>query len=115
VGEASSTTAAGVDRDQPEELVAPLVVEEGERPAVRRPTNLVDRPGIRKQAPIERHFAAVGPEEPRPAAFDPVAGLEIVERDELGLKLIAGATFYDVHRMRLGRLDIPGHEQVAGR
>ena len=81
----------GVDGDDPEDLVASLVVEEGESFRVGRPPPLVDAPGVGEEGVGDRdRLPGRDVEEVRPGDRQLVAGLGIVVVRQLRLELVLG-------------------------
>ena len=95
--------------------MAPLVVEHSEEAAVVGPAKAVDRPGIGKQLAADRDLRPILGKEPRPPLLDPVARLEVVEGLQSRLNPVVGRALHQMHRMLLGRGDLPDNHMAAVR
>src|SRR6185437_470144 len=114
VEDSAGGAGLGIDGDDAQHLMAALIVQERETPRIGRPAHVLYAPRIGEQLILDWNFLARGHiEQMRLGEGDTVAGLEVIERVQLGLELVARRRLDEMDLVFLAFLRPQSHEFLA--
>ncbi len=107
-------TACGIDREEPQDLMAALVIDEGEAAGIGGPAVVANAPGVVEEAVIHSDLPAAGDiEHLRSLYRQRVAGLDVGVRVQLRLDLVAGRRLDEID-LSLAALFRANRDQLPG-
>ena len=105
-----------IDGDDAEDLMSALVVEEGELRGVGIPVEIREAPGILEELVVEGDFFfGAKVEEVRAGVVDGVAGFDVGDGFEFGLRLVFGGGFHDMNLPLVWCFTLDGDDLTAVR